>query len=265
MFNTFFYENLTNKGGVRKGVNYEAVAKWTSKIDLFGYDYVVVPINEKSVIPSHSLTARLTILSAHWYLAIICNPGALINQSQSTSTEGSAPQINEEQATNNAESDAGHSTGNQTSALSSKELPFEVVTADHIDDKPWEGIIDSTPPSTDEGADCPVGEVNADQQPRLNRAPVSEEVDSPTDDDLKERNVTNLQATAVGTPVLPIQDIRSNGAKPGEQELSPNLVGRTRNTVNSGRKKRKKSTGPGPKKLDVDRYAIRFSIYQSPF
>jgi sentrin-specific protease 7 len=55
-FNTFFYERLTKdkKGSV---VNFNAVAKWTSKVDLFGYDFVVVPINE----------------SAHWYLAIICN------------------------------------------------------------------------------------------------------------------------------------------------------------------------------------------------
>ena len=40
-----------------RGINYQAVAKWTRSVDLFSYDYVVVPINE----------------SAHWYIAIICN------------------------------------------------------------------------------------------------------------------------------------------------------------------------------------------------
>lgn len=40
-----------------RGINYQAVAKWTRSVDLLSYDYVVVPINE----------------SAHWYIAIICN------------------------------------------------------------------------------------------------------------------------------------------------------------------------------------------------
>jgi hypothetical protein len=56
MFNTFFFERLTK--GKRPGqINYEAVSKWTNKVNLFQYDFVVVPINE----------------SAHWFLAIICN------------------------------------------------------------------------------------------------------------------------------------------------------------------------------------------------
>ncbi|KAI9659771.1 MAG: hypothetical protein M1829_006533 [Trizodia sp. TS-e1964] len=55
MFNTFFYERLTSSS--RRGIDYEAVKKWTSKIDIFDYDFLVVPINE----------------SAHWYVAIICN------------------------------------------------------------------------------------------------------------------------------------------------------------------------------------------------
>jgi Ulp1 family protease len=53
--NTFFYQTLTQ--GVRKGINYDAVKRWTAKIDLFQYDYIIVPVHE----------------SAHWYLAIICN------------------------------------------------------------------------------------------------------------------------------------------------------------------------------------------------
>ncbi|KAF2096035.1 hypothetical protein NA57DRAFT_59094 [Rhizodiscina lignyota] len=53
-FNTFFYEKLTS--GTR-GINHAAVQRWTSKIDIFDHEYIVVPVNE----------------SAHWYLAIICN------------------------------------------------------------------------------------------------------------------------------------------------------------------------------------------------
>ena len=56
-FNTYFFASLTNTPRGKRGINYEAVQKWTRSVDLFQYDYVVVPINE----------------SAHWYVAIICN------------------------------------------------------------------------------------------------------------------------------------------------------------------------------------------------
>lgn len=55
IFNSFFWETLRAKG-------YDGVKSWTTKIDLLSYDYIIVPINQ----------------NAHWYLAIICNPGSLI-------------------------------------------------------------------------------------------------------------------------------------------------------------------------------------------
>lgn len=58
IFNTHFFSTLTRKvPGQKTSINYSAVARWTSKEDLFGYDYIVVPINQ----------------DVHWYLAIICN------------------------------------------------------------------------------------------------------------------------------------------------------------------------------------------------
>ncbi|KAJ5495292.1 hypothetical protein N7539_000408 [Penicillium diatomitis] len=54
-FNSYFFATLTNKGA--REINYDAVEKWTRNVDLFSYDYIIVPINQ----------------SAHWYLAIICN------------------------------------------------------------------------------------------------------------------------------------------------------------------------------------------------
>lgn len=61
--NTFFYETLT-KGKIRSNnINYDAVKRWTSKVDLFSYDYIVVPVCEK----------------LHWYVAIICNAPRLLN------------------------------------------------------------------------------------------------------------------------------------------------------------------------------------------
>lgn len=59
--NTFFYPRLT-KGKGRKNIDYDAVKRWTSKVNIFDYDYVVVPVNE----------------NAHWYVAIICNVPKLL-------------------------------------------------------------------------------------------------------------------------------------------------------------------------------------------
>jgi hypothetical protein len=56
-FNSYFFATLTNTARGERGVNYGGVEKWTRAVDLFTYDYVVVPINE----------------NAHWYVAIICN------------------------------------------------------------------------------------------------------------------------------------------------------------------------------------------------
>ncbi|KAE9364632.1 cysteine proteinase, partial [Stipitochalara longipes BDJ] len=71
--NTFFYQKLAKSEKGTKSINYEAVKKWTSKVDLLSKDYIIIPINEH----------------AHWYVAIICNapkllPGAeAMNSSQS--------------------------------------------------------------------------------------------------------------------------------------------------------------------------------------
>ncbi|KAK2807149.1 hypothetical protein FQN51_004763 [Onygenales sp. PD_10] len=56
-FNSYFFASLTNTPRGKKGINYQAVEKWTRNVDIFSYDYIVVPINE----------------NAHWYMAIICN------------------------------------------------------------------------------------------------------------------------------------------------------------------------------------------------
>ena len=60
-FSTYFYERLTHSPTGRKEINYTNVQKWTKNVDIFTYDYVVVPVNE----------------AAHWYLAIMCNLPAL--------------------------------------------------------------------------------------------------------------------------------------------------------------------------------------------
>lgn len=67
-FNSYFFETLTNLPRGKRGINYEGVQKWTRNVDIFSYDYVVVPINE----------------NAHWYVAIICNLPSLQHTTESS-------------------------------------------------------------------------------------------------------------------------------------------------------------------------------------
>jgi sentrin-specific protease 7 len=85
--NTFFYEALTTPVKGKRGINYEAVKRWTSRVNLLSYDYIIVPVNENS----------------HWYLAIIYNAPKLVNpdpqvneipQSQETNTDARQSQSN---------------------------------------------------------------------------------------------------------------------------------------------------------------------------
>jgi hypothetical protein len=71
-FNSYFFASLTNKPRGVKGINYASVEKWTRAVDLFQFDYIVVPINE----------------SAHWYVAIICNLPSLIRSVTEPQTDG---------------------------------------------------------------------------------------------------------------------------------------------------------------------------------
>ncbi|EGE04064.1 Ulp1 protease [Trichophyton equinum CBS 127.97] len=61
-FNSYFFATLTNTSKGQKGINYQGVEKWTRSVDIFAFDYLVVPINE----------------NAHWYVAIICNLPTLL-------------------------------------------------------------------------------------------------------------------------------------------------------------------------------------------
>lgn len=58
--NTYFYSTLSV--GLGTSINYDGVKKWTAKVDLFSYDYIVVPVNE----------------NFHWYVFIVCNPSKLL-------------------------------------------------------------------------------------------------------------------------------------------------------------------------------------------
>lgn len=78
-FNSYFFATL-KKG---RGIDYSAVEKWTRNIDLFSYDYVVVPINQ----------------DVHWYVAIICNLPSLDLASAGPVDQSSTPMSDKEIST----------------------------------------------------------------------------------------------------------------------------------------------------------------------
>jgi sentrin-specific protease 7 len=55
IFNTHFYTALC--GAKKRGISHQLVERWTRNVDLFNYDFILVPIHE----------------NVHWYLAIVCN------------------------------------------------------------------------------------------------------------------------------------------------------------------------------------------------
>ncbi|KAK8245647.1 hypothetical protein IWZ00DRAFT_325333 [Phyllosticta capitalensis] len=56
IFSSFFCTKLWEPPTIN-GINYEAVQRWTTKIDLFSRDFIIVPVND----------------AQHWHLAIIIN------------------------------------------------------------------------------------------------------------------------------------------------------------------------------------------------
>lgn len=64
IFNPWFYTQLSS--AKKRGIDYDSVKSWTTKVDLFTHDFIVVPVNE----------------NMHWYLAIICYPGKLLPQNK---------------------------------------------------------------------------------------------------------------------------------------------------------------------------------------
>lgn len=71
LHNSHFYERLKPSRPGTRQINYDAVKSWTAKVDIFSFDYIVVPVCE----------------NIHWYLAIICNPSKLLPVAEADSLE----------------------------------------------------------------------------------------------------------------------------------------------------------------------------------
>ena len=72
VFNSFFYQRLssaklTNPTDLNdEKTGFQLVKSWTRSVNLFEKDFIVIPINE----------------NLHWFLAIICNPNCILNDSE---------------------------------------------------------------------------------------------------------------------------------------------------------------------------------------
>ncbi|RDW78499.1 hypothetical protein BP5796_06351 [Coleophoma crateriformis] len=108
--NTFFYTSLTKGKPGQRGINYEAVQRWTAKVDLFSYDYIIVPVNE----------------STHWYVVIICNASKLLAPSSTVDADASIAAVHLE--VNNDEAVAVGTEGTAQSALDREDQVAQSTT-----------------------------------------------------------------------------------------------------------------------------------------
>ncbi|GJJ69531.1 hypothetical protein EMPS_01877 [Entomortierella parvispora] len=74
IFNSFFYQRLLAKPSKGSMSSYDSVKSWTSKVDLFSMKYIIVPIHE----------------NLHWYLAIIVNPGLILQEAEQSAAATSS-------------------------------------------------------------------------------------------------------------------------------------------------------------------------------
>lgn len=72
VFNSFFYEKLKKHSDAR--LSYPNVRSWTSKANLFSKDFIIIPINHK----------------IHWFVAIVYNLPALLNNKPQDTDENSS-------------------------------------------------------------------------------------------------------------------------------------------------------------------------------
>jgi Ulp1 family protease len=65
IFGSFFYKALVNN-------NKAKIRKWTKDIDIFKFDFLLIPINVKYDQSFIIIKVYILIFSDHWKLAIIC-------------------------------------------------------------------------------------------------------------------------------------------------------------------------------------------------
>ncbi|KAK2814142.1 hypothetical protein FQN50_000546 [Emmonsiellopsis sp. PD_5] len=151
-FNSYFFASLTNTPRGKKGINYQAVEKWTRNVDIFSYDYIVVPINE----------------NAHWYMAIICNLPSLTQKEEDAEdekpkkeegtddtspkqpTDGAGSHVTEQPEEINILEDAANTSDDNAPKTGKDKILQASFNSLSLSDKESENRVPETPPKESE-------------------------------------------------------------------------------------------------------------------
>ena len=193
--NTFFYAGLTKAVKGKRGINYEAVERWTAKVNLFSYDYIVVPVNENN----------------HWYLAIIYNAPKLVKPEPDITEVPQPDEMSSQAKSLQSNTDAT----NVSTLVSSPRLPVQ------------------SPSETDVGA--PLRQLSLDDPEQSNDSPrnnlsVKRQLDSGDLDEsdlqpIEERHAQEAAADIANArtakPITAVKRGRKKSSTPALRKFSP--------------------------------------------
>ncbi|KAI4257014.1 MAG: hypothetical protein LQ352_001842 [Teloschistes flavicans] len=223
MFNTFFFNSLTTTESGSRGFNYDAVQRWTRNVDLFTYDFVVVPVNE----------------SSHWYVAVICNLPAihrtLDDQEDELSPNFALPGENgqEQHATN---SDMFSSSPQRAIGETDPQEATPQVNEDPTDAKEQETAASFAEMSLEANEDPSKGQ---NPSPELPGAFQSNEIDQEMLDDQLQSSVVGNDAQQVLNTEKPQKAVDEDTENNQDGKASPSQL-----------KKGKRKSQPPPRLFD---------------
>jgi Ulp1 family protease len=230
-FNTFFYTRLTSSGTKGKGINYAAVERWTSRVKLLDYDYIIVPVNENT----------------HWYVAIICNAPKLLPRNSEDVESSQSQDISAKSEEHKIA--VGENKSTRSSPSSAKHLPTTTPEAEV--NTQIEGMSLEDKPTAKEETRAPKNKPDDDPKEALNNKMELDDEDSwpETNEDgaLKQAPVVGVserdrrgppadEAKEVGTAATTITSDISTAATPKTAPI----------------KKGKRKSTPGPRKYSID-------------
>ena len=215
--NTFFYERLTKAVRGKKGINYEAVERWTAKVDLLSYDYIIVPVNEHT----------------HWYVAIICNAPKLLT----ASSDPEAMAIEDSQSREKEEGPEEPNIAIDTTAKSSQSSPSSPKATPMI----------LSDPAVSNGME----EMSLNDKPSEERPKIELSNEQLPNDTLQKMDAADALATEAGGSV------GNDGADEHDIEVKEAITGVNSDLVQPAAKKstpakkgKRKSVTPAPRKYD---------------
>jgi sentrin-specific protease 7 len=230
-FNTFFYTRLTSSGPKGKGINYAAVERWTSKVKLLDYDYIIVPVNENT----------------HWYVAIICNAPKLLPSTSEVIELSQSQDMS-------AKSDAGHKAADGETKSTPSSPPSAqhppTTTSDREVNVQIESMSLEDKPTAKEETGEPEDNIEDTSKGRLN-----DKMDL-DDDSWPEANEDGISKQ---TPLVGVSDIGRDGAPADEiKEVEPAAttitsdIPTTATPKSAPIKKGKRKSIPGPRKYSIN-------------